>query len=84
MILTKEKTAKPDQRSSASMPATTANVDHSVFKEGQGLLDMMSSPTMDAAPVKNNKPETSSIMQRMQAEEKHEQAVNEVMEEIED
>lgn len=27
---------------------------------------------------------TNSIMQRMQAEEKHEQAVNEVMEEIED
>ena len=39
ILTTKEKTAKPEQRNNAA--AAASRPDHSVFKEGQGLLDMM-------------------------------------------
>ena len=80
VIITKEKSAKPEQRSKQA----TAPVDHSVFQEGQGLLDMgsgLSSNETPAAPVTSS---YDRIMERVNAEQRHEQDVNEVMEEIED
>lgn len=78
VIITKEKTAKPESRSQIE---NVQPVDHSVFSDGQGLLDMGSKPdqtTPAQAPSYNH------IMQRMEQQQKHDDAVNEVMEEIED
>ena len=44
ILTTKEKTAKPEQRTNAAKP----NVDHSVFTDGQGLLDMMAPTALDS------------------------------------
>lgn len=72
VIITKEKTAKPEQIENVQP------VDHSVFSDGQGLLDMGSKPDQASQPSYNH------IMQRMEQQQKHDDAVNEVMEEIED
>lgn len=62
VIITKEKSAKPEQRSKQA----TGPVDHSVFQEGQGLLDMSGDPSSAS-----EQPVTSSydrIMERVSAE----------------
>ena len=61
---TKEKTAKPEQRthaSAASRQTSSAsnNVDHSVFKEGQGLLDMMTPTAINTASAPASAPAAS-------------------------
>ena len=67
VILTKEKPAKTEQR---SQPAPVQEkVDHSVFTEGSGLLDMAAAST-SAAPSQPSS--YDQIMNRMHQEEKHE------------
>ena len=40
ILTTNKKTATPEHRSASAASSGSKNVDHSVFKEGQGLLDM--------------------------------------------
>ena len=53
ILTTKEKPAKPEQRNNATnsqqQPAKNERVDHSVFTDGQGLLDMMTPTALDSS-----------------------------------
>ena len=58
-----------------------APVDHSVFTEGQGLLDLGQPQQQTSTPAMSP---LDNVMSRLHQEQRHEDAVNEVMEEIED
>jgi len=68
VIITKEKPAKAEQRKQGA-PALA--VDHSVFQDGQGLLDM-SAKSVDTPSPASSSSNYDQVMHRMNMEQKNE------------
>jgi len=77
VIITKEKSSQPEKRFQSAQPIS---VDHSVFQEGKGLLDL----SMNNKPALSMSSSFDQMMRRIEVEQKHDSAVNEVLEEIDD
>jgi len=82
VIITRDKEERPAHRHALVAQPSSVPVDHSVFTEGQGLLDM--GAPANSGMQENTPSHLDKVMTRLSEEQKHEDAVNEVMEEIED
>ena len=68
VIIVKDKPAKAEQRKQGNGSKPALAVDHSVFQDGQGLLDMSAKPVNTPTPASNY----DQVMHRMHMEQKNE------------